>query len=101
MSVLEKILDERKEILNKFENLEDLKKQVEMIERELSIFGTKESILEDIKELNDLITLQNISLPLQDVMLLNDEHQINEDVQNEEYATEDFNNDETPSDCEE
>lgn len=55
MNILEKIIGERKCILQKYDELDKLKQEVNKLESELQNFGTKESIVSDIEELEALL----------------------------------------------
>ena len=56
-NIIIKVINERKELLEEYKELEELENKVAKIKAKLEVFGTKENIEEDIKELEAFLNL--------------------------------------------
>ena len=56
-NIIIKVINERKELLEEYKELEELENKVAKINAKLEVFGTKENIEEDIKELEAFLNL--------------------------------------------
>lgn len=85
MDILDKVINERKLILNEFDTLEEMKHNVAVLEDKLKAYGSKEEIIKDIEDLEALKQpAPQVELPCEEDVIYENQEQLEEEPLPEE-----------------